>query len=282
MRFPVPVLTSVFVLAAVCAPVASAAPPKSATVPILAASFGSPRVEVLAGDTVTWHNTSFRSHTVSATDGSWVSQRLGAMAAFSHRFLDAGVATYYCQIHPFMRGEIDVHRLLLDAPRDAAVAGQPVVLAGRAALPAGAKVAIQTADGSAVASVGVDASGGFRTTVKPRTTTTFRAVSGGEASPAVRVLVLDRRVSASARAHGSRVVVKTHVRPVSRGATVVLQFRLRERFGWWPVRQARLDRKSAARFNVKLRRPVRARVVLVASDGATPLARSAPLRLAPR
>jgi hypothetical protein len=61
-----------------------------------------------------------------------------------------------------------------------------------------------------------------------------------------------------------------------------LQYRLKERFGWWPVRTARLDRRSRARFVVQPRHAVRARVVLVGEDGATALARSAPFRVKPR
>jgi hypothetical protein len=68
--------------------------------------------------------------------------------------------------------------------------------------------------------------------------------------------------------------VSTRVAPAARGQTVVLQLHLPERFGWWPVRRARLDRASRARFVVHTRRRARARVVLTRTDGATPLARS--------
>jgi hypothetical protein len=61
---------------------------------------------------------------------------------------------------------------------------------------------------------------------------------------------------------------------------VVLQLHLPERFGWWPVRRARLDGSSRARFVVRTRRRVRARVVLTRPDGATPLALSRILRAA--
>ncbi len=250
-------------------------------VSILAAAYGTAKVDVLEGDTVTWHNDSVRVHTVSATDGTWASPRIGTSGVFSHRFASAGVSAYYCQVHPFMRAEVDVHRLLLDAPHDAAVPGQPYELTGRAALAAGTAVAIEAADGSTAATATVDSAGGFHATVSPRTTTAFRAVSGAEASPSVQLLVIDRTVTASSRVHGRRAVVRTRVLPASRGATVVLQMHLKERFGWWPVRTARLDRASRARFTVKLRHAVRARVVLTTADGVTPLVRSSVLRLKP-
>ena len=104
-------------------------------------------------------------------------------------------------------------------------------------------------------------------------------MAGDHASSAVQVLALDRRVEASGHRRRGRIVVGTRVLPASAGATVVLQLHLRERFGWWPVQRTRLDDASRARFTLRRGRPVRARVVLVGSDGATPLALSAPFRV---
>ena len=42
-----------------------------------------------------------------------------------------GATPYYCVLHPFMRGEVDVHRVLLDAPTEPRRAG-PAVHAARA------------------------------------------------------------------------------------------------------------------------------------------------------
>ena len=84
----------------------------------------------------------------------------------------------------------------------------------------------------------------------------------------MQVLVLDRKIKASERGH----TVTATVAPASPGDTVVLQLHLREHFGWWPVATAQLDAHSRVRF--KVTRRARARVVLTAADGATPLARS--------
>ena len=284
MRFPVLLLACISGLAVFGAQTASASASedmKGPSVSIFAAAYGTAKIDVLAGDTVTWHNDSVRPHTVSATDGSFASSRLVVSETFAHRFATAGVVPYYCQVHPFMRAEVDVHSLLLDAPHDAAAAGQAFVLSGRASLPAGSPVSIQAADGTLVAAAAVDAAGMFHATVKPRVTTAYRAVAGAESSPPVQVLVLDRKVKASARARRGRTVVSTRVLPAAKGATVVLQLHLRERFGWWPVQHARLDHHSRARFAVRVKHRVRARIVLVGSDGATPLARSTVLRLKP-
>jgi plastocyanin len=283
MRFALPVALLLAALAGFGAPLAAAAPHEhpGANVSILSASYGSASVDVLAGDTVTWHNDSVRSHTVTAVDGSWASARIGVAGVFSHQFTAPGVVAYYCQVHPFMRAQVDVHRVLLDSPGSTAP-GQSLVLTGRAALGAGTPVSIEAADGSPAVSATVDAAGRFSATVSPRASTSYRAVAGGETSPPVQVLVLDRKVSAKARSLHRRVVVSARVTPSARGAHVVLQYRLKERFGWWPVRTARLDRRSRARFVVQPRHAVRARVVLVGEDGATALARSAPFRVKPR
>jgi hypothetical protein len=107
-------------------------------------------------------------------------------------------------------------------------------------------------------------------------------VHGGNASPPVELIVLDHQVRASAARHGRAVVVSVAVTPASPGGTVVLELRLRERFGWWPDRRARLDGHSRARFVIHTRRRVRARVLLTRSDGATPLAQSPELRVGAR
>jgi len=278
MRFPVLVLGPLIGLAALAGPVA-AAPHDAPTVSILATSYGSARTEILTGDTVSWRNDSGQPHTVTALDGSWTSERLGPQASFSHRFDAAGTFEYYCQVHPGMRAQVDVRTLMLDAPRDAAAPGKPFRLTGRAALPAGSTVSIVADGGGTVATATVDGAGTFRAAVTPQTTTAYRAVAGEQTSSAVQLLVLDRRVVASGHRRRGRVVVRTRVLPASAGATVVLQLYLRERFGWWPVRQTRLDAASRARFSLRRSRPVRARVVLVASDGATPLALSEPFRV---
>jgi hypothetical protein len=239
-------------------------------------------LQVLASDTVTLHNASVRAHTVSATDGTWSSPHLFGGSRFTHRFDAPGAYTYFCQIHPFIHGEIDVARLLLDAPTEPAAPGRPLLLGGRAALPAGTPVTIDEDDGAgphAVASATVADDSRFSATVRPSASATFTAVSGSDASPAVRELVLDRKVSA-ARAHHGRVwTVTAHVAPASPGATVVLQLHLRERFGWWPQQTRRLDRNSMVRFRLGLHRRIRARVVLTLRNGATVLATSATLRI---
>jgi plastocyanin len=264
----------------------AAAPPASAMemgdgpmVTIVGTSFNPGHTEALAGDTVSWHDESIFRHTVTATDGSFGSATLFAGGKYEHRFDTVGDFSYYCTVHPFMHGDVDVHKVLLDAPREPGSPRVPFTLSGRAALPAGSAVSIERDVGEGfapVATATVDHAGAFAAHVRSAVTASYRAVAGGDASRAVRVLVVDRHVTARAR----RGAVTTHVTPAARGATVVLQLHLRNRFGWWPVARKRLDRHSRARFVVKgIEHRVRARVVLTLSDGATQLARSRVLRV---
>lgn len=242
-------------------------------------------LDVVAGETVRWTNESARVHTVTADDESFDSGRMPVGGVFSRRFDAAGTFAYHCVLHPFVRGVVAVHPILLVRPRHAAAPGRAFPLTGRAAVTPGTAVTIEADHGqgfAAVASTNVETDGTFEATVVPRTTTTLRAVTDGYASPPVPLLVLDRRVGVSSQTGRRRHLLRTTVAPAAPGAHVVLQLHLRERFGWWPVQRGRLDSRSRARFALRTRRKVAARVVLTLPDGATPLAVSRTVRLGPR
>ena len=111
MRRVLPALLLAFAL-----PAAPAWADGGAEVPIYNAAYGATHVDVLAGETVKWHNDSVRAHTVKAIDGSWTSPRLTAMGMWERQFDAPGTVAYYCELHPTMRGDIGVHRVLLSAP----------------------------------------------------------------------------------------------------------------------------------------------------------------------
>jgi plastocyanin len=254
-------------------------------VSILFGGYAPARIDVLAGDTVQWQNDSLRAHTVSADDGAWGSARLAGSSGFSHRFDTPDVATYYCTLHTFMRGEVDVHRVLLTAPSEPGAPGRPYTLRGRAALPAGQSVTLQADTGAGFQQVGtatVADDGTFTADVKPTATASYRASAGTETSQTVQLLVLDRKLTAKSMGQGRRVTVDARVAPASPHAPVVLQLRLPQRFGWWPVARARLDHHSRAHFKLKLAHRYPARVVLTLADGATALATSRTLHIGPR
>jgi plastocyanin len=248
----------------VCAAPAAA----SQQVSVQFAAFSPTAVDALPGEAVEWSNASPRTHTV--TGSAFDSGDLAPGATFSWTAAPVtGVYAYHCTIHPQMTGEIDVRRVTLaPLPPVAVAAGTRVELEGRTVDPL-APVRVERARGAGFAQVAVaaaDASGAWRATVGAVTSADYRAVSGADVSEVRRLLVSDRHVAIRAVRRG----VAVSVAPSDPYGRVVLEQRLRERFGWWPVARKRLDYLSEARFRV--RRRARTRVVLVDRDGWTPLA----------
>jgi plastocyanin len=267
-------------IGAVLASVAAAAPARADTsaVNIVDFAFTPPQVTVLAGDTVGWRNSAiFNLHTV--TGAGFDSGPIVPGGGFFHDFTDPGPHLYACTIHSSMTGEVDVYRLLLTGPSRAVARGAATSLTGRVSAGVG-PVSIEEDTGAGfhpVASAHVDA-GTLHAIVRPKATATYRAVAGADASAPVQVLVTD---ISQFKVKKLRRRLSVHVDPVNPGARISLQFKLRERFGWWTVARARLDRESNASFPLRLRdrRSVQARVVLTLSDGWTELAVSDPVRV---
>jgi plastocyanin len=270
------VLAVTVVLAALGGPAASATMDEpSLRVSVEFSSYEPSQLNAIVGDTVTWTNVSVRAHTVTADDDSYDSGRMVTGDVFSHQFDAPGEYAYHCTFHPFIRGDVNVYMLLLDPPQSSAAPGRSFPLTGRAALAPGTKVQIESDTGSGfqpVASAFVKPDGHYTALVTPTSTARYRAVSGDQVSPPVDLIVLDHTVQVTPSRRGSGYTVLSRVSPADAGAPVVLQLRLRDRFGWWPVARARLGRDSTARLFVRSRRRVPARVLLTLPDGATPLA----------
>lgn len=248
-------------------------------------AFRPQRLDILTGESVTWINASVRAHTATADDDSFDSGRVSPSQSYTHRFVSSGERPYHCRLHPSMRGVVGVHDLLLDAPGQAAAPNRPFPLVGRAALEAGTAVSIEADIGSGYApltSAIVGDDGRFATRIVPTATASYRAVAAGLTSRSVRLLVLDRRISLTVRRLArERVQLRAEVSPPSRGGRIVLQLFLPERFGWWPVRKARLGKDSGATFTLRATRRLRARVRYTLADGATALATSRTVRIGP-
>ena len=226
---------------------------QTSTATISGAGFAPTRITVLSGDSVSWRDTG-GSHTVTSTTNEFASGTLSFNQTFSHRFGAAGTFHYYCAIHRYMTGEIDVADILLGSVPSIAAPNHTLALTGRAAISAGSQITIQADTGTGftpVTTAMVADDGTFTANVTPRTTTTYRAVSGEMTSPTARVPVVDHKVTISVARRGKRDLVRVSVRPAAPRATVVLQLNLRERFGWWPVQQKKLDGSSRASFLVR-------------------------------
>lgn len=253
--------------------------------------FAPSELEVLVGDNVIWRNNSLKTHNVQAEPAGFDSGRFGPRSAVNHVFPATGIFPYVCTIHDGMTGRVGVYPLLLDGPARAVRPGASVALHVRAPEAAG-EVTIEADTGAGYRSVGLAGppeGGGHHGHVKPGTlhanvvvhqTTSYRAVSAAGSSPELRVEVsAGPALALAARSSGARRLIDVRARPRSPGTRVVLQLRLRERFGWWPAARARLDRRSSARFTLRGHAGVRARVVTVGHDWATVLSQSRVVRL---
>jgi len=250
---------------------------------ISGAGFDPNKITVLAGDTVKWRDTG-GSHTVTSNTGLFGSGTLGYNQTFGITFGSAGTYGYYCAIHRYMTGEIDVVDILLDSVPSLAAPNRPLTLSGRAAFVPGYKLTVQANTGTGftpVATTTVADDETFTALVTPKTTTVYRVVSADGASPSVRVLVVDHKVTISVARRGQLDLVRVSVQPAAPRATVVLQLNLRERFGWWPEQQKKLDGSSRASFLVRPPYQAPVRVVLTLPDGATQLAASKSVRIKP-
>ncbi|HEX6388886.1 MAG TPA: hypothetical protein VFZ89_05560 [Solirubrobacteraceae bacterium] len=239
---------------------------------------------VVAGDVVRFTNDSVRAHTVSADDDSFDSGRLQSGRSFDLTTKKAGDVAYHCALHPGITGEVRVRDVVLGPPSSAAAPGKPYPLDGRSDLAPHTELTIQADAGEGFRDAGtatVRDNGSFSTSVLPTTTASYRAVAGDTASDPVRLVVHDRTVTVTTKRSKGRDVVTATVSPASPGDHVVLQLDLPDRFGWWPVQRARLNGRSQARFVLRTRRRLAARVNTTLADGATTLASSRVVHVGP-
>ena len=213
--------------------------------------FSPARLDVVAGDEVTWRNTDTVQHDVRAVDGSFDSGVLGRFGDLTVRFDAPGPRPYLCTIHPFMRGEVGVQAALLEAAPGPVLAGEPVRLRGRTAPGVPVRVEHAQADGVVHARGGAVAAadGTFAVTVAAEAGS-YRALTAAGASPPVTLAVLGR-LDARIAVHANGV--RVWVRPAQPGLHARLQRYARERFMWRPLDRARLDRRGRARFRVPAR-----------------------------
>jgi hypothetical protein len=244
------------------------------------------------GDNVVWRNNSQRTHNVKFDTEGYNSGRVAPRAGANHVFTAEGRFPYVCTIHDGMDGEVGVHPLLLDGPKRPVRRGATIALGVRTPDNPG-QVRIEADSGRGFHPVAVAEPlagegheghtdpGMLHASVVASESAAYRAVHSGGASQTLRVEVTEGPVLAAAtrRARGGATVVRVRANPASPGARVIFQLRLRERFGWWPVRRARLDRRSRARLVVRGHPGARARVVPVGADWATPTGVGAAFRL---
>lgn len=65
-------------------------------------------VKTRPGAELTWVNNDPVPHTITAEDGSFDSGNIMQGESFTYTFKEKGTFTYYCRIHPRMRGQVVV------------------------------------------------------------------------------------------------------------------------------------------------------------------------------
>lgn len=80
----------------------------SASVSIKDFAFDPSTITVPAGTTVIWTNLDTVPHTVTDTKGKFDSGIMGQGNVFNYTFTDPGTYSYYCTIHPYMKGQVVV------------------------------------------------------------------------------------------------------------------------------------------------------------------------------
>ncbi len=89
-------------------PTEEEAAPVSNEIEISGFAFVPATVTVTVGTTVTWTNLDSVVHTVTSETGLFDSGNLARNATFSYSFADRGTFSYFCAIHPYMRGKVIV------------------------------------------------------------------------------------------------------------------------------------------------------------------------------
>ncbi len=248
------------------------APGEPAQVSIGATAVDPANIAILTGERVEWHNASVRDHTITSRDGLFDSGVIGSNRRFSQEFSAGGSFAYFCRIHPFITGTVDVAPVLLSAPARSFVRGDKVVLKGRTH-PAAGTVGIERDSGGGfvpVTSVPLASDGSFSASVPAEGPASFRAVSGTDASAPVRIDVAAARVLRVSAVRGRRhQVVRVTVSPPLPGAIVRLQPYVKHRFGWWTTHRARLEHGRRASIRLPRGSTASVRIVLTEPDGET-------------
>lgn len=87
---------------------ASPVPASTPTVIMKDDAYSPTQLTISAGQTVTFINQDDDAHTVTSTKGWFDSKGLDSSGVWRHTFTKPGTYTYFCELHPFMKGTIVV------------------------------------------------------------------------------------------------------------------------------------------------------------------------------
>jgi plastocyanin len=92
----------------ILAALVATAAPAPASVTVSDFQYRPATLTVAAGQSVRFVNRDGEAHTISAADRSFDSGGLDSGDSWTHRFTRPGRYTYFCALHPYMRGTIVV------------------------------------------------------------------------------------------------------------------------------------------------------------------------------
>jgi len=94
-------------LLAVMTATASAAPVQ---IDIRKFAFSPQEITIPPGTTVRWINDDETPHTIAAENAGFTSPGLDTGDGYEHTFDKEGDVTYFCSVHPFMKGVVHVRK----------------------------------------------------------------------------------------------------------------------------------------------------------------------------
>ena len=101
-------LAGVFTAVALLGLAAGSTAATDVNVAIVFRAYQPSQLTVVAGQTVTWRNSGFGAHTVTADAGQFDSGTLQVAGTFSYAFSTPGKYLYSCLVHPTMHGSVVV------------------------------------------------------------------------------------------------------------------------------------------------------------------------------
>lgn len=239
--------------------------------------FAPATVRVLTGDSVRWMNHDTRPHTATADGGSFDTGSILPHGDATAAFPTVGTFPYFCRIHAFMRGRVDVVALLLQGPAGQPAKGAPATLTGRAGVGI-TSVTLERADGATWTPVGTtapNAGGAFAFSINLTAPATFRVRAGTAVSEPVAVKPIDLRVGLLiVKRRAATYTLRAGVAPKGGTASVVsFQRYVPQLFRWKTIARRKLDRAGHARLTLRAVRRVRIRAVV--RTGGTDIASAA-------
>ena len=91
-----------------CVVLLAATTPQAKVVHVKDFAFKPASLTITVGERVTFQNDDDEAHTVTATDKSFDSAGLDSGQTWTHTFEKPGTYTYFCALHPYMKGKIIV------------------------------------------------------------------------------------------------------------------------------------------------------------------------------